>query len=223
MPTDYELRGRAALTAAALTLTFLATPAFPDPPQTRDEAIAALQHAAAGKRAEAIVWIANHGTMGDADRLHERLRDEDPVIRGYAEQGLWLLWSRSGSADIDRLMASGVDAMQSGKFEESIGIFSDVISRRPDFAEGWNKRATVYFLAREFRKSIADCDQVLQRNPKHFGALSGLGQIYSALEEDDKALEWFRRALAVNPNMAGVELQIRILEGKLARERRLSI
>ena len=223
MPTYYDTRGAAALTAAALALTFFATPAFPDPPQSRDEAIAALQHAAAGKRAEAIVWIANHGTTGDADRLHERLRDENPAIRGYAEQGLWLLWSRSGNSDIDRLMASGVEAMQSGKLEESIGIFSQVISRRPDFAEGWNKRATVYFLAREYRKSIADCDQVLKRNPKHFGALSGLGQIYSALDEDDRALEWFRRALAVNPNMAGVELQIRILEDNLARARRRSI
>lgn len=222
MPTE-KPRGGAALAAAALTLTLLATPAFPDPPRSRDEAVVALQHAAAGKRAEAIVWIANHGSMRDADRLHERLRDDSPAVRGYAEQGLWLLWSRSGNADIDRLMASGVEAMQSGKFEESIGIFSEVISRRPDFAEGWNKRATAYFLAREYRKSIADCDQVLKRNPKHFGALSGLGQIYSALEEDDKALEWFRRALEVNPNMAGVELQIRILEGKVARERRLSI
>jgi len=98
-----------------------------------------------------------------------------------------------------------------------------VVQKKPQFAEGWNRRATVHYLAGDLRKSIADCDEVLKRNPLHFGALSGLGQIHLQLEEEEKALQWFRRALEANPNMLGVEMTIRSLEEKVkdrARDRR---
>jgi tetratricopeptide (TPR) repeat protein len=94
-----------------------------------------------------------------------------------------------------------------------------VTRKKPTYAEGWNRRATVYYLAGEYKKSIADCREVLKRNPKHFGALSGLGQIYAKLEQYDEALKWFRRALEVNPNMAGVELNIKQLEEQLKKKR----
>jgi tetratricopeptide (TPR) repeat protein len=203
----------------ALALTAAAVPAFPQAPQSRAEALAALQDPDALRRAEAIVWIANRGTPADAPLLHERLRDESPFVRGYAEQGLWLLWSRSGDADIDRLMAQGSEDMQAGHYDEAIRVFSEVIRRKPGFAEGWNRRATVHYLAGDYTRSIADCDEVLKRNPAHFGALSGLGQIHVKLEHYDQALDWFRRALAVNPNLVGVEDNIRGLE-QLLKEKR---
>lgn len=195
-------------------------PAFPDAPQSREEALAALQSPDAATRAEGIVWIANRGAPADDGLLHERLRDENVLVRSYAEQALWLLWSRSGDADIDRLMARGTEEMQAGRHAEAIATFSTVISRRPDFAEGWNKRATVYYLAGDFRKSLADCDEVLKRNPRHFGALSGAGLVNVQLQQYDAALTWFQRALEVNPNMAGVEIEIQKLE---ERRRRRSI
>src|SRR5687768_1379402 len=150
--------------------------------------------------------------MTDAALLHERLRDESPFVRGFAEQGLWLLWSRSGDAGIDQLMARASEDMQAGRHEEAITTLTEVVKKKPEFAEGWNRRATVYYLAGEFKKSIADCDEVLKRNPGHFGALSGLGEIYLQLDDEAKALEWYRRALEVNPNMVGVEMKIRMLE-----------
>ncbi len=153
--------------------------------------------------------------MSDAPLLEARLRDESAFVRGYAEQGLWLLWSRSGDQALDELMARGVDAMQEGRHEEAIGLFSEVIKRKPAFAEGWNKRATAWFLAGEYEKSIADCDEVLKRNPHHFGALSGLGEIYLRLERPAQALVWFRRALDVNPNLLGVEFRIKQIEERL--------
>jgi tetratricopeptide (TPR) repeat protein len=157
--------------------------------------------------------------MADQVLLLRRLRDDDGFVRGFAEQGLWRLWSRSGDAAVDRLMAEGVEQMQAARFKEAIAAFSEVIRRKPAFAEGWNKRATVYYLAGDYQRSLADCREVMQRNPYHFGALSGYGQIYFHLEQYDKALEYWRRALEVNPNMPGVEINIQGAE-ELLKEKR---
>jgi tetratricopeptide (TPR) repeat protein len=216
------LDARSAIVLFALLLTAAAPAAFPAP-ESRADAVRALASPDAATRAEAVVWIANRGTMADADLLHERLRDESGLVRGYAEQGLWLLWSRSGDAGIDRLMAEGGEAMQAGRYGEAVEKFTSVIKAKPQFAEGWNKRATAYFLAGEYRKSIADCDQVLERNPKHFGALSGLGLIYTSLGDYEEALKWFRRALEVNPNMVGVEMNIERLKERLREQRQRTI
>jgi tetratricopeptide (TPR) repeat protein len=203
-----------------LTLALTAAPgaAFPQSaraPHSRAEALAGLRHADAATRAEAVVWIANHGAMADAGLLRARLRDESPFVRGFAEQGLWLLWSRSGDPLMDALMARGTEQMQAGQHAEAIETFTSVIKAKPEFAEGWNRRATVYYLAGELQKSIADCHEVLKRNPGHFGALSGMGQIYFQLEDWASALQWYRRALEVNPNMLGVEMNIKLIEEKL--------
>ena len=206
---------RIAMVLLGLVLTAAPPQAFPEPPRTRAEALAALRSPEVATRAEGVVWFANRGAMADAPLLHERLRDESGFVRGYAERALWLLWSRSGDAQIDALMAKGVEAMQSGRYAESMSTFSQVIEKKPGFAEGWNKRATVYYLAGQFDKSIADCHEVLKRNPGHFGALSGMGQIYFQLEDFGQALAWYRKAFEVNPNMLGVEMQIRLLEERL--------
>ena len=196
-------------------LTVVAPPAFPAPPESRAEALAALKNPDAATRAEAVAWIANRGAMADAPLLHERLRDESAFVRRFAEQGLWLLWTRSGDAEIDRLMANATDEMQAGRYSRAITVLTVITEKKPDFAEAWNRRATVYYLDGQFEKSIADCHEVLKRNPGHFGALSGMGQIYFQLEDWGKALEWYRRALEVNPNMLGVEMNVRMLEEKL--------
>lgn len=206
----------------SLTLTALPGTAFPQAgrtPQTRAEALAALRHADATTRAEAVAWIANHGDAGDAPLLHERLRDESPFVRSFAEQGLWLLWTRSGDPGIDALMARGTEQMQAGEYAKAIETFTAVIKGKPEFAEGWNRRATVYFLAGLFAESIADCGEVLRRNPLHFGALSGMGEIHVQLEQYEEALRWYRRALEVNPNMPRVELNIKSIE-EMLREKR---
>ena len=203
-----------------LLLTAAAPAAFPAPPQTRAEALSALESTDAATRAEAVVWIANRGAMTDAALLHERLHDESPFVRGFAEQGLWLLWSRSGDAGIDQLMARASEDMQAGRHEEAITTLTEVVKKKPEFAEGWNRRATVYYLAGEFKKSIADCDEVLKRNPRHFGALSGLGQIHFQFEDYPSALKWYRRALEVNPNMVGVEMNIKMIEERMKAPRR---
>ncbi|TMI35920.1 MAG: tetratricopeptide repeat protein [Betaproteobacteria bacterium] len=211
------------LLVAVVMLTAAATPAFPAPPKSRSEALAGLRSPSEATRAEAVNWIASRGAMADAPLLHERLRDDSETVREFAEQGLWLLWGRSGDDEIDRRMARGTGEMQAGRLADSVATFSEIIRRKPDFAEGWNRRATAYYLAGEYEKSIADCAEVLKRNPQHFGALSGLGQIYFKLEDYERSLAWFRRALEVNPNMLGVEINIEGIEELLEEKRRRSI
>jgi len=203
----------------ALALILWAPAALPEPPKSRQQALAQLASSESTARLEAIVWLANYGAMADAPRLDALLRDENALVRDYAEQGLWALWSRSGDAAIDGLMARGVQEMEAQDYQAAIATFGEIVRRKPEFAEGWNKRATVHYLAGEDRKSIADCAEVLKRNPRHFGALSGLGLIYTRLERYDEALAWFRKALEVNPNLLGVEMNIKSLERLRAEKR----
>lgn len=214
-------RIRIVLLIGALTLA--APPAFPEAPKSHAQALTSLASVDTAERLEAIVWLANYGTMTDAPLLHEKLRDESAIVRDYAEQGLWALWTRSGDGSIDQLMARGVQEMEAGRLDAAIATFAAVVKRKPDFAEGWNKRATVYYLAGEYKKSIADCDEALKRNPKHFGALSGLGQIYFQMQQYDQSLAWFRKALEVNPNMLGVEMNIKQIELRMKEKQGLAI
>ena len=191
--------------------------------RNRAEAVTGLKHSDAAARAEAVAWLAAHGRMTDQPLLLQRLRDADGRVRAVAEQALWLLWSRSGDAATDQLLAAGIEQMQAGRLEEAIATFGAVIRRKPAFAEGWNKRATAYYLAGDYDRSLRDCAEVLKRNPSHFGALSGYGQIYVRLEEYDKAIAWWRRALQVNPNMEGVEENIENVQQLLNEKKARSI
>jgi hypothetical protein len=94
-----------------------------------------------------VIWIANNGQPADEAALRKRLTDDNAFVRGLAEQGVWMLWTRSGDDAIDELMKKGADQVEAGQLDAAIATYSEVIKRRPAFAEGWNKRATVLFLA----------------------------------------------------------------------------
>jgi len=212
------------LLAIAVACLFPAIPAAADSPApSRAEALAALKKIDPQDRRRGAAGLAAVGRMDDAAALIAALRDADGLVRAIAEEALWAVWSRSGDPRIDDLFKSGVSEMNGEHFGEAIATFTRVIELKPDFAEGWNKRATVYFLAGEYRRSLADCDEVIKRNPQHFGALSGYGQIYLRLDQPEKALEYFRRALEVNPNLDGVQAAIEKLEALEVRRRQRSI
>jgi tetratricopeptide (TPR) repeat protein len=190
----------------------------------REDALTALANGRdVEARRGAVSALADAGTMADAPALLDALRDSDSRVRALAERALWEIWSRSGNDDVDHLLRAGIVEMQHGQLEASIDTFSEVIRRQPDFAEGWNKRATVYYLVGEYRKSAADCDEVLKRNPSHFGALSGYGMIWLRLDEPARALERFEQALAVNPNLDSVRETIDALRTLLIQQRRNAI
>jgi tetratricopeptide (TPR) repeat protein len=212
---------RLALALLLLACSTLAC-AQPDSFANRAEAQAALSDPAPEQRARAVVWFARNGTAADDRELLPRLSDEHPGVRDLAEQGMWVIWSRSGDDAVDALMAKGIEEMQAQRYKASIATFSEVIKRKPAFAEGWNKRATARFLAGDLAKSLADCDQVMKRNPYHFGALSGYGQIYFQQKQYDKAIAYWKRALQVNPNLTGLAGNIEIAEKLLADVRKRS-
>jgi tetratricopeptide (TPR) repeat protein len=208
------------LTAALLALfLLLPVPATAQVP-TRDSALEALRSPDPDERQKAAVWLAQVGRMDDVPALLARLRDPDEDVREIAERAIWVIWSKSGNPQTDALFLKGIAQMNAGELKEGIATFSRVIELAPEFAEGWNKRATLYFLVGDLERSLKDCDEVIRRNPHHFGVLAGYGQIYAQLGEYEKALAYFKRALAVNPNLDGVEFQVRLLEGVIAARKK---
>ena len=127
------------------------------------------------------------------------------------------------SSAIRALFRLGVEQMSQGAAPSAIETFTTIIQKKPDFAEGWNKRATIYYLVGEYEKSLRDCDEVVKRNPQHWGVLAGYGQIYLALDKPELALDYFQRALKVNPNLQRVEAAVAELKRLIIEKRKGTI
>jgi tetratricopeptide (TPR) repeat protein len=168
-------------------------------------ALTVLKQGTAAEKLKALELLARLGDMQVIPALVQALRDDDARVRAAAQHVMWAIWLRSGNDQIDALMAQGIHLMESQQYPEAVEIFDQIIGRAPKFAEGYNKRATVYYLMQEFEQSIADIHRTLELNPVHFGALSGMGLCYLGLDEPRKALEWFERAVAVNPDMDTIQ------------------
>jgi tetratricopeptide (TPR) repeat protein len=218
---------RALVAVAALALT-LGLPAGDVTAQTkgplsREQALADVKSEDADTRRRAIAWLGEVGVLADAPILIGALSDEDEVVRVLAEHSVWQVWGRSGDREADDLLQIGIEQMNRGDGAAAVDTFTKVIERKPDFAEAWNKRATVYFFMGEHERSLRDCDEVMKRNPAHFGALAGYGQIYLQLGDPERALAYFRRALRVNPNLHSVRQVIPQLEQLLTERRKGTI
>ena len=193
------------------------------PRPTRQQALQDLGNPDVETRRLAAAWMGDLGTPADLPALFKTLRDQDDLVRALSQNSIWQVWSRSGDPKVDGLFAVGVEQMNHGQAQAAIGTFTEIIKLKPDFAEGWNKRATVYFLMGEYDKSLRDCDEVIKRNPQHWGALSGYGQIYLHLDKPEQALAYFERAVAANPNLQQIEYLIEELKQALIEKRKGTI
>jgi tetratricopeptide (TPR) repeat protein len=146
------------------------------------------------------------------DALFDRLKEADPASAQRIEGEIWTEWSKSGSAAMDLLLQRGKDAMAAGDFPAAIEHLTALTDHAPDFAEGYNARATAYFQAGQLGPSIEDIARTLTLNPRHFGALSGLGMIFEDLGRPEKALEVYKAALAIHPHLPGVLDAVQRLE-----------
>ncbi len=132
-----------------------------------------------------------------------------------AERTIWLIWIESRDAAVAQLMRHGIAAMSEDDIDEALVAFTAVVQRDEHFAEGWNKKATVEFVMGNYEASVADIERTLALEPRHFGALSGLGKIYLELDQKKDALRAFRAALAINPHLHGVREMVERLKKEL--------
>jgi tetratricopeptide (TPR) repeat protein len=148
----------------------------------------------------------------DLDALFAELQRPDNAAWRRTEREIMREWSKSGSAAMDLLLQRGRDAMRDGDHALAIAHLTALTDHAPDFAEGWNARATAYFNAGQFGPSLADIARTLALNPRHFGALSGLGAILREIDQKERALAAFRAALAIHPHLEGIRDAVRRLE-----------
>ena len=152
-------------------------------------------------------------SAADLDILFAKLRDPasgSEVLR--IEPQIWDKWMHAGSDAENEALAKATQAMNLGLFDEADRQLTARVGSSPRFAEAWNKRATLYFLLGRYEASLADIDQVLDIEARHFGALSGRGMIYQKLGKNPEALAAFKDALTVNPTMPGARIAVQQLE-----------
>ena len=207
------MRARVSLVTVAAILAvplFAAAPAAaegkPDAPPAPDSAKPRgdAQHPERGERTY------------NLDTLFEALKiAPDEASAKVIEDRIWALWMVSGSDTCNLLMGRAKAAADGKDYPLAIKLLDAVVELRPDYAEGWNRRATVYYLQKDYAHSLADIREVLAREPRHFGALSGLGAILQEIGDDKHALEAYRRALAIDPHLERVGDVVKTLTEKV--------
>ena len=156
---------------------------------------------------------------GRLDQLFTELKRERNEKAAERIAGrIWSEWSQSGSASIDLMMQWAQKATEDQKFDVALDFLDQVVTLQPDYAEGWNRRATVHFLMKNYGKSMSDIDHTLQLEPRHFGALSGLAQIMAETGHKQSALEAWQKVLAIYPMMRSAQNQVSTLSEELAGE-----
>lgn len=157
------------------------------------------------------------GVAETVDEMFRRL--QEPGVNSEAvEEQIWSEWARSGSASMDLLLQRGMKALEAQDTEAAIGFFSALVDHAPEFAEGYNARATAYFHAGLFGPSLADLRQALALNPRHFGAMTGLAMILEETGHPDDALEVWQAVQRLTPHNAAVNEAIERLDREIGGE-----
>jgi tetratricopeptide (TPR) repeat protein len=139
----------------------------------------------------------------------------DETSAKHVEARIWALWLHTPSDTAALLMLRAKTAMDAQQMDVAQKLLDSIVKLRPDYVEAWNRRATLYYLRNDYAHSLQDIEQVLVREPRHFGALAGLGMIMQELGDDKRALDAFRKALAINPHLEKVPEMIKTLSEKV--------
>ena len=139
----------------------------------------------------------------------------DDASAKAVEERIWAVWSAAGTDTTNLLMTRAKKAIDESDYDLALRILSATIEIKPEYTEAWNRRATVYFLKKDYGNSLADLSKVLSREPRHFGALSGLALIMQDIGDDKRALDAYRKALDVYPRLQGVAEKVKTLTEKV--------
>jgi tetratricopeptide (TPR) repeat protein len=139
----------------------------------------------------------------------------DEASAKHVEARIWAIWIQTPSDTASLLMARAKTAVDAQKIDIAIKLLDSVIKLRPDYIEAWNRRATLYYMQNDYGRSLADIREVLIREPRHFGALAGLGMIMQEVGDEKRALDAYRKALAVNPYLEKIPDQVKALTEKV--------
>ena len=139
------------------------------------------------------------------DSLFDQLAREENGAWPVIQAQIWRVWRRSGSDSMDLLLIRALEAIEAEDFETALVHLDDLVRLDPDFAEAWNQRATVHFLQGDYGKAMRDIEATLALEPRHFGALSGLGIILDRTGNEAGALQAYRRALEIHPHLPGAQ------------------
>jgi tetratricopeptide (TPR) repeat protein len=139
----------------------------------------------------------------------------DDASAKAVEDRIWALWTSAGNDTTGLLMSRAKKAIDEDNYDLALKLLDAVIEIKPEYTEAWNRRATVYFLKKDYANSLADLGKVLTREPRHFGALSGLGLIMQDIGDDKRALDAYRKALEVYPRLKGVSDKVKSLVEKV--------
>ena len=186
---------------------------------TQDEALVILTEGDPVHRREAALVLTAIGDDRAVPALVHTLGDDDPALAQLVERALWEIWCRSGNQETDRILQEGIEALSHQSLDHAAERFSQVIARAPNFAEGYNKRATTLYLQGQYDRAIADCETTLELNPHHFACLCGQGLCHLALRQFRQAEACFRKALRLHPRLEAARhnlalaVQARIVAG----------
>jgi tetratricopeptide (TPR) repeat protein len=169
-------------------------------------------------RRAAVLALGLAADYGSNAVLGRALHDADRGVRMLAENGIRALWCRVGDSTLRKHLQSVIELNAARRFDAAIKRASKLIAQTPWLAEAWNQRALAYYSLKRYAESIHDCRQALEVNPYHFGAATGMAQCHLQLGNRLAALECFRRALLLNPNLEGVRAQVQQLQRLLKRQ-----
>jgi len=139
----------------------------------------------------------------------------DQASAKHVEGRIWALWTQTSSDTTMLLMSRAKTAIEKKQPDVALKLLDKVVRLKPDYVEGWNRRATIYYLQNDYAKSMSDIREVLVREPRHFGALAGLGMIMQELGDDKRALDAFRKALEINPYLEKLPDMVKSLTEKV--------
>jgi tetratricopeptide (TPR) repeat protein len=207
-------KARSRKVSLLLTSAFAAAIALAGPAQAQDK-IPPTEQKKIPEAPEKLPRIGADRTRG-LDFLFGALKAApDPASAKHVEGRIWALWTQTSSDTTMLLMTRAKTAIEKKQPEVALKLLDKVVKLRPDYVEGWNRRATIYYLQNEYGKSLADIREVLSREPRHFGALAGLGMIMQELGDDKRALDAFRKALEINPHLEKLPDMVKSLTEKV--------